>query len=162
MEFVLGLLMIFSFFFFFIRMSAIFAVGNYIHYATFMAARAYSSGTQGPDEQELRAKEVLDATVTNRFKSLVRAKSDAATIGGGAYYQEDAIRDFWNQGVSYHFKAKLTLYPITTKGQSIDMDLTSESWMPRNPSVKECEAQRDGLSARTGIPGVKVEWDNGC
>ena len=41
MEFVLGLMIVISFFFFFMKMSATFVVGNFIHYATFMSARAY-------------------------------------------------------------------------------------------------------------------------
>jgi Flp pilus assembly protein TadG len=66
MEFVLGLMVVFSFFFFFIRMSALFAIANYIHYATFMAARAYSSGSDTVDAREERAKEVVRAILAAR------------------------------------------------------------------------------------------------
>jgi len=163
MEFVLGLMVIFSFYFFFIRMSTLFAIANYVHYATFMAARAYSSGSLGPDERQLRAKEVLDATVTGKFKSLISSKPESVIIGDGPYYQESGMLDFWNQGVAFPFKAKLSLHPFTPKGKSIEMDLVSESWMPTHATINECEAQKRAMGAATGVSGVTaVEWDNGC
>ena len=159
MEFVLGLMVVFSFFFFFIRMSALFAIANYIHYATFMAARAYSSGSDLPEE---RAKEVLDATVSGKFKSLISTK-DQPLIGGGPYFQVDSKMDFWNQGVSFPFKAKLTMHPFTPKGQAIEMDLVSESWMPSNPTQAECSQLRSSMASKVvGVTNVVVEWDNGC
>jgi hypothetical protein len=161
MEFVLGLMVVFSFFFFFIRMSALFAVANYIHYATFMAARAYSSGSDTVDAREERAKEVLDATVTGKFKSLLTVK-DQPLIGGGPLYETERILDYWNQGVAYPFKAKLSLHPFTPKGQAIEMDLVSESWMPPNPTQAECRRELQRMQNITGVTNVVVEWDNGC
>ncbi len=46
MEFVLSLMVTLSFFFFFLKLSLMFAVGNYFHYATFMGARTYSSAAE--------------------------------------------------------------------------------------------------------------------
>jgi hypothetical protein len=161
MEFVLGLMVVFSFFFFFIRMSALFAIANYIHYATFMAARAYSSGSDIGDRRTERAQEVLDATVTGKFKSLLTVK-DQPLIGGGPLYEADSIKDYWNQGVAYPFKAKLSLHPFTPKGQAIEMDLVSESWMPPNPTQAECKRELQRMQNITGVTNVVVEWDNGC
>ncbi|MBU6155018.1 MAG: hypothetical protein KGP28_12005 [Bdellovibrionales bacterium] len=164
MEFVLGLMVIFSFFFFFIRMSALFAVSNYIHYATFMSARAFSSGSIDPEIRRERAREVLDATVTGKFKSLISAK-DEPLIGGGPFFEANPVSDFWNQGVSFPFKAKLSLHPFTPKGQAIEMDLVSESWMPTSPTIQECNAEKASIQnavGSAGVTGVIVEWDNGC
>jgi hypothetical protein len=163
-EFVLGLLVIFSFFFFYIRMSALFAIGNYIHYATFMAARAYSSGSKVQDEQIDRATEIMNAKVVGKFKSLVSAGNRKLEVGLGPIYREsNSPADSWNQGVSYNFKAKLSLYPWSKEGQSITMDLTSESWMPRNITEDECEAAKKQMNGGAiSVPNVKVEWDNGC
>ena len=158
MEFVLGLMVIFSFFFFFIRMSALFAVSNFIHYATFMSARAYSSGSVDSDTREERAREVLDSTVTGKFKSLITAV-DEPLIGGGPYFSANQATDFWNQGVSFPFKAKLSLHPFTPKDQAIEMELVSESWMPTNPTRQECLQEKANIRQNTG---QEVEWDNGC
>jgi hypothetical protein len=158
-EFVLGLMVIFSFFFFFVRMSAIFAVANYIHYATFMSARAYSSGAGKIDDAEEAARRVLDASVTGKFKSILSAGEPE--IGPGAIYEESPSKDFWNQGVVFPFKAKLTLHPFTPKGQAIEMDLASESWMPSNPTREECRNFQSKIKDLTGVSGVVVEWDNG-
>jgi hypothetical protein len=158
-EFVLGLLVIFSFFFFFIRMCAIFAVANYIHYATFMAARAYSSASGNNADREERASEVLDRTVKGKFKSLIRA--EAETVGRGDLY--DDTENFWNQGVSYPFKAKLSLHPFTPKSNAIVMDLVSESWMPTNPGLDEVKKEKDSIKASLqagGVSNVAVWWDH--
>jgi Flp pilus assembly protein TadG len=105
-EFILGLMIVISFFFFYVRMSAVFAVGNYIHYATFMAARAYASGTTTRDNQVSNANNVLQASLGGRFKSLIKASGGdgtsitGATIGPGPYFADPANQDAWNQGVT--------------------------------------------------------------
>ena len=158
-EFILGMMITMSFFVFYLKLSAVFAVGNYIHYATFMAARAYSSSAPAPDEQQLRGEDVLKSMVKGRFKSVIKESANGIFVGEGPYSQEDSMRNFWNHGATYSFTAKVSLYPWSNKNQSIVMDLTSESWMPRSVTLQECEALKRSIQP---IPGAKVEWDNGC
>jgi len=158
-EFILGMMITMSFFVFYLKLSAVFAVGNYIHYATFMAARAYSSSGAAPDEQQLRGEDVLKKMVKGRFKSVIKENASGIYVGEGPFFQEDPKRNYWNQGATYSFNAKLSLYPWSSKNQSIVMDLTSESWMPRNVTVQECETVKKSIQP---VPGAKVEWDNGC
>ncbi len=162
-EFVLGLLIVISFFFFYIRMSALFAVGNYIHYATFMAARAYSSGSTDQSIQEESGRNVLSYMVKGKFKSVIKAKNgDGINVGPGPYYQSYGPVEEWNQGASYEFTSKLSLYPWSKEGQSIQVDLTSESWMPREQSETECKASIGKVKEFLKIKNIAMEWDNGC
>jgi hypothetical protein len=158
-EFVLGMVLTFSFFFFYVKMCAVFAIGNYIHYATFMAARAYSSSAATPDVQQERAEEVMRKMVKGRFRTVIRENPEGVRVGPGPYFEEGP-QNSWNQGATYSFSAKLALYPWSTNRQSIELDLTSESWMLRNASRKECEDQKNSLKASLNAPGL--EWDNGC
>ena len=167
-EFVLGLMIVISFFFFYVKMAAVFAIGNYIHYATFMAARAYSSGAGTPDEQTANAEAVLQKMVAGRFKTLLKPSSDSsgsipgATVGPGPWYQEDAALDNWNQGVTYAYETKIALYPWSKGNQAITMKLTSESWMRREDSESECNAKKGRVQGGIRLQNISVEWDNGC
>ena len=170
-EFILGLMIVISFFFFYVRMCMVFAAGNYVHYATFMAARAYQSSAQNPGTQVENATSVITAMLGGRFKTLITGKGGdgnsipGAFIGPGPYYTENPIQDSWNQGVTYHFTGKLSLYPWSKTGQSIALDLQSESWMPREDTTDECNAKKaatQSLLSGTGVSNVTVEWDNGC
>lgn len=169
MEFVLGLLIVISFFFFFMKMSATFVVGNFIHYATFMSARAYMSSST---DQQGNAEKVLKQMVGGRWKGLIKPDSGASGsvpggfVGAGPIAQDNLSLDFWNQGVTFAYTSKLSIYPWSKEGQGIDLKLTSESWMPREESVSECnQTKTKVLSAisQGGVSGVVVEWDdNGC
>ncbi len=162
-EFLLGLMVVISFFFFYIRMCAVFAIGNYIHYATFMAARTLSSSSITADTQQSNAQAIMDAMVTNHFKTFITPVGPA-NIGPGDFFQTAPLRDNWNQGVSFEFKSKLSLYPWNKSGQSIDLDLTSNSWMPREETSDDCSAKRSkikGILAGNQVSVTDVEWDNG-
>ena len=163
-EFLLGLMVVISFFFFYIRMCAVFAIGNYIHYATFMAARTLSASTVSADQQESNAQAIVDAMITGHFKSFI-SPSGSPVIGPGDFYNNDSLQDSWNQGVSYSFKTKLSLYPWNKTGQSIDLDLTSNSWMPREEDAQGCKAKKAriiGVLVQNGIKNLTdIEWDNG-
>ncbi len=163
-EFVLGLMIVISFLAFYVKFSALFAVGNYIHYATFMAARAYSSSAPTRQDQEDRARQVMSRSVIGKFKALLAPKGDdGVSIGEGPYYQEDPGVQGWNTGVTYAFTSRIGLYPWSQKGQDLKLDLVSESWMPRNVTEAEVEQQRKRLEGGSviKIPQVQVEWDNG-
>ena len=162
-EFVLGLLVVITFFFFYVRLSAVFAISNYIQYATFMSARSLASSANAKDVQEETAKSVLESMVKGKFKSLITTKGDdAIKVGAGSYFDSLGPIEEWNHGASYHFTAKLSFYPFSSKNQSLLLDLTSESWMPRERSEEECLRAKSKIEADIGVPNVKVEWDNGC
>ncbi len=172
MEFVLGLMVVISFFAFFIKMSATFAIGNYIHYATFMSARAYMSSAKTKGDQQSNAEKVLKSMVGGRWKAIIKPDSNAAGsvpggfVGTGPIAEDSGLAlDNWNQGVTYSYASKLSVYPWNKEGQGIDLKLTSESWMPREESEDECNQTKSKVAAQigsTGLSNVAVEWDNGC
>lgn len=171
MEFVLGLMLVISFFFFFIKMAATFVVGNFIHYATFMSARAYMSSAKTVGDQQSNAEAVLQKMVGGRWKSLIKPDTNSSGsipggyVGPGPIFQESPSEDFWNQGATFAFTSKLSAYPWNKDGQGIDLKLQSESWMPREESVDECMQTKGKVTAAVsgaGISGAQVEWDNGC
>jgi hypothetical protein len=174
-EFILGLMIVISFFFFFVRMSMVFAAANYAHYATFMAARAYQSSAQNTETQVANATSVITAMLNKRFKTLITGKGGdgnsipGATIGPGPYFlagvSDPVQQDSWNQGVTFHFTGKLAMYPWSNNNQSIALDLQSESWLPREDTIDECNSKKvttQGLLSGAGVNNVVVEWDNGC
>jgi len=170
MEFVLGLMIVISFFFFFLKMSATFVVGNFIHYATFMSARAYMSSAKTQGDQQTNAEKVLQQMVGGRWKALIKPDSAAAGsvpggfIGAGSYAQDDPSLDNWNQGATFAYTSKLSIYPWSKEGQGIDLKLTSESWMPREQSEGETKDTMSKITAQlaqAGVSNVQVEWDNG-
>lgn len=166
-EFVLGLMIVISVFFFYVKLAANFAVGNFIHYATFMAARAYSASAVSPEAQTQNAEAVLQSWLVGRWRSLIKPNSEAsgavpgATVGPGPYFSEDPLKDNWNQGVTYSFQTQLAFYPWSRGNQAIKLDLVSESWMRREDSEVEARQKRDQIQASNRVPGVRVEWDNG-
>ena len=166
-EFVLGLMIVISFFFFFMKMSATFVVGNFIHYATFMSARAYMSSQ---DDQQGSAEDVLRKMVQGRWKALVKPDSAASGSVPGGYVGQGSLYspslDNWNQGTTFAYNANLSIYPWSKNGQGITLKLTSESWMPREQNKDECattKGKTQGAVSSAGIQNPSVEWDiNGC
>ncbi len=163
-EFALTLILMTGFFFFYLQLCILFAWGNYVHYATFMAARAYQAGGQSKADQTARAKSVI-------IKSLKRGASRPGEerlplfvrgVGGqevtGLQIDPPSqfnprVRDFsWLEGVRYTFRSKLFTLPLglgaTSKvknggggGRDSSVNsvtLTSESWLGREPNYDEC------------------------
>jgi hypothetical protein len=172
MEFVLSMLLLLTFFFFIVRLCAVFAIGNYIHYATFMGARAYFASAENIGAQMTRAESVMEASIGQRWKRFIKRREDEGNseipgvgIGGGYFFtNESQARNSWNQGVSFSFRSRLELYPWSRAGTSANLDLASESWLGREETAAECEATRTKIA--TSLPGdlknMNVEWDNGC
>jgi hypothetical protein len=166
-EFCLTIIMLFAFVLFFIQLTLMMAFGNYAHYATFMAARAYLSS--GPDDQDQadRARQVI---VQMLKKSQAAAGVDkwafiAKGVGGGdpggfqldASQTDDSNPDFsWLHGVRYKFKSRLMMIPLAGRpdGSANSVTLQSESWLGKEPSYSKCQA--DLQSHSSGI------FDNGC
>ncbi len=178
-EFALTLILLIAFVFFYFQLAMVFAWGNFVHYATFMSARAYLSSGPNRTEQVERSRNVIGRMLK---KSLVVSGKDrlptiAVGVGGGSDmtgFQVDPpaqfnskVRDFsWLEGVRYTFKSRLFLIPFAgssgqdqkgeDKKQSVNsVTLTSESWLGREPSFSECK----------GYLGEAFEIafiDNGC
>jgi hypothetical protein len=172
LEFTLGLLITLSFFFFYVKLAAVFAIGNYIHYATFMASRAYSASNSSQAAQTQAATQVMQKMLGGRWKNLIKPTGGdgtsitGATIGGGPYYSQTPKENAWNQGVTFTYQSSLSFYPASSPGASIVMKLTSESWMLREQSDEEVCNQKlqtiqGQVSGNVRAP-VQVEWDNGC
>ncbi len=142
-EFVLVFSMIMTVLFIFVQMSWGIAWGHYVHYATFMASRAYLSanGTQGEQYEAAGAvlRQMLKAGGKDPFPFLAPSRSagdrDAtgsepvpgAMVGTHpeAIGKEKSRLYSWAEGVQYNFNIKLFLLPISKivsddgKGQSI-------------------------------------------
>ncbi len=152
----------------FVQVALSFGVANYIHYATFMAARAYLSSRQTISDQHQAARDVADRMLKNgdqaRFRNIIKPATDGGgagdvSIGGPrlvAAGSGDARDRNWEQGVTYAFKAKLYMMPVIRSnnprhGNSITLE--SQSWLGREPSEEECGAY---MAKKNGLV------DNGC
>lgn len=170
-EFVLGLMVMISFFFFFIKMSAVFVIGNYIHYATFMSARTYMASADKLDTQKDNAEQVLRKMIAGRWKNIVKPDSSNTSgsvpggfIGSGGIMQDSPQSDYWNEGATFSYIAKMTMYPWNKEGDALELKLTSESWMPREQSEEECLGTKTKLQTQLKgvVPEAQLEWNNGC
>jgi hypothetical protein len=170
-EFVLGLMIMISFFFFFIKMAAVFVIGNYIHYATFMTARTYMASASKTETQKDNAELVLRKMIAGRWKNIIKPDTSTSSgsvpggfVGKGQIY-DDSPGDYWNEGATYSFIAHMTMHPWNAQGEVLELKLTSESWMPREQSEEECIATRQKIQSRIKalVPNSKIlEWQNGC
>jgi hypothetical protein len=174
-EFALTLVLLMSFMLFFVQLSLVLAFGNYVHYATFMAARAYLSAGSEKDDQQRRATEVIVKMLkrstgeqgTDKFPFI--AKGVGGTAITGLRFDSSALvpgsRDLgWLEGVQYHFKSRLFMLPfapLQSTRNSTDNDsgslnsltLVSESYLGKEMSYYDCVQ----LMRRSG-----AYFDNGC
>jgi hypothetical protein len=170
-EFALSMFLVFGMLFFFIQLSLMLSWGNFVQYATFMSARAYLSGGTSPQDQDERARDVLRRMVKrgnvssdDRFPAIAKGHEGdddsvkGASIGGGPGFAETNYNLSWMQGVRYTFRSRLFVLPIGRAGTRLSPEtgqaiLTSESWLGRDPTYREC------LGA---VQGLKGQIDNGC
>lgn len=171
LEFALVLFLLMAFLLFYVQLALMMGYGNYAHYATFMAARAYLSA--GPDEadQRQRAQNVIVRMVKkgqgqegmDRFPSIAQAAGDGdpkgVQIGDGPTFSASDKHLSWEQGVRYGFKSRLFLMPFGTgpgsaaSVSSSSVTLRSESWLGREPAYNDCQGD---MATKLGI------FDNGC
>ena len=171
-EFALTLMLLMGFVLFYLQLTFVFAFGNYVHYATFMAARAYLAAGDSPDDQEERARQVIAETLKKRNAAGIdRFPAMGTGVGGSDLpglqlkppreYDETNKNLSWLQGVRYSFRSRLFMLPLGGFRDKLDpiansVTLTSESWLGKEPSFNECAAE---LKARGA--GILV-FDNGC
>jgi len=165
-EFALTLILLMSFTMFFLRLSLMFGFGNYVHYATFMAARAYlAAGADGT--QEKRAEQVILAMLkksvntpgVDKFPMIAKGHG-GGNVPGLAFdherYEPGNPALSWMRGVRYTFRSRLFLIPFGgagSVGNLNEIELTSESWLGREPSYSECQGE---------MSKMRADWDNGC
>jgi hypothetical protein len=164
-EFALTMILFFSFFLFFLQLSLVMAYGNFVHYATFMSARAYLSAGPDQEDQQKRARDVIvqmlkksaGASGVERFPFI--AKGVGGTDPGGFEIMENGQGQSWLTGVRYTFKSKLMMIPMggtrSSKGAINSVTLTSESFLGREPTTAECLEYLRKF-------GQGVLYDNGC
>lgn len=177
-EFVLTLILFVGFLFFFMRLSYFLAYGNLVQYATFLAARSYQAAGPDPDDQVQRARLVVirllkkseGETGTERFPTIAQGVGAGdvagAVIGPGTGYNPTDDANSWLQGVRYTFRSRLFVSLLGSSPQSTapapqgevpgSVSLTSESWLGREPTESECQAEMGGLNGARGV------LDNGC
>lgn len=168
-EFILSMILLMSLVLFYFQLSMIFAFGSFVHYATFMSARAYLAAGPDPSDQKARAKAVIVKMLkkssgqagVDKFPSIAKGFGSGDPTGFQVdrppQFQKTNIDFSWLEGVRYTFRGRLFLLPL---GRSLTasqnrLELTSESWLGREPTAQEC--QDDMGKAKDG-------WifDNGC
>lgn len=171
-EFALSILLMMGFVLFFVQLSFLFAYGNLVHYATFMAARSYLAAGDSPEEQTERAKSVIIQLLkrsagmagVEKYPFIAKGEGNGGsnvpgliTLGDGPNFDPANSSLSWMQGVRYRFKGKLTSVPLGggKEGSANFLTLTSESWLGRERSAQECQ------KALSTIQGG-VLYDNGC
>lgn len=168
-EFALTITLFLTFTFFFLQLGLVFAFGNYVQYATFMAARSYLSAGPDSQDQEQRARYVIGTmlkrsafqTRTDKFPSIAKGyggdgEFPGLLVGRGSMYQENNDDTLWMTGVQYTFSGKLFPVPLgrSSNGTSLtSLQLTSESWLGRDPTDSECTS---------AMEKIKGSIDNGC
>jgi len=169
-EFALTMILISAFMFLFFQLSMVMGFSSYVQYATFMAARAYLAAGPSAQDQENRARTViqqmLKTTAGNgkdRLPSIAKGEggSDGAVPGLSfdAPQFDAKNRDYsWLRGIRYSFKGRVFLMPIgsgaATKPGAAFLSLTSESYLGRETTAEDCTTE---MQNRGG--GI---YDNGC
>jgi hypothetical protein len=174
-EFVLTLVLLMGFTLFYVQSTLVFAWGNYVHYATFMSARAMLSSAPTEQEQHDRAWRVAQRTLKrsngkDRFPSISQGfggnvgegfSSHGSSIGRHPQFVAGDSDYSWLEGVRYSFRSFLFKLPLggssSGSGSPNQLELTSESWLGREPTEAEC------LDYMRTLPGKAAEnLDNGC
>jgi hypothetical protein len=163
LEFILVSVLFFSFTFFHFKLSVLLAFGNYVHYATFMAARALLSGGSSEAEQMDSARTVITKMLKgqggDRFKAIAKEDGPGIQVGSSSRLNRQERSLTWLYGVRYSFKGKLFMISPGKAGSLKDQDnqlsLVSESWLGREVSDEECTTYIQTQSAA-------FELDNGC
>ncbi|MDR3607402.1 MAG: pilus assembly protein [Oligoflexia bacterium] len=172
-EFILTMTLMMGFVLFFLQISLVFAFGNYAHYATFMAARAYLSASEHADEQEQRAinvialmlKKSVNTPAIDRFPTIAKGEGGNSSATGLQFdlpdYNPARVDSSWGQGVRYTFKSRIFPMPMgmgTAASASQSMiTLKAESWLGREAGTDKCVPE---LQRRD--PHGKGIFDNGC
>jgi hypothetical protein len=169
-EFALSVFLTVGFFLFVVQLSFLFAYGNLVHYATFMAARAQLAAGLNGDDQDRRAKETIILLLkksvgqpgVEKYGFIAQGQGGGVDVPGytpkgGSVYNPKKNDFSWMYGVRYKFRGKVTSIPIGSSDAGVNyVTLTSESWLGVEPSYSECRSWMSGPQASGGM------IDNGC
>jgi TadE-like protein len=130
-EFIIVFTMILTMIFLFVEICWGMAIGHYVHYATYMASRAYMAGGQTHSDQTDAATKVLNTMLKNGGKDIFgfmapsRAGGERDTTGPepvkGAMVgthpemigKEHSRVYSWAEGVQYNYNLRVFLLPIS-------------------------------------------------
>jgi hypothetical protein len=166
-EFVLVFMILMAMIFVVVQMAWGLAFGHYVHYSTYMAARAYLSAGKTKQDQADAAKKVLEFMVKKGPKDIfpfiakAREGEERDVQGGaedvkGAFIgmhpkaegQEGSRFFSWAEGVQYNFQVPLYLFPLgfmkNDKGKTVELTKGSDT-------VKSVEF-------KGGIPFTSDAW----
>ena len=175
LEFALTLTLLISFILFFLQLTLLMGISNYIQYATFMAARAYLSSGPTQADQSNRAHSVINMMVKkganspgqDRFPTVIKGANGTDDTSVGLSIDPDPFNksDYsfsWIQGIRYEFQGRVFILPFGTsfspKSQQNTLSFTSETFLGREPSYSECQQQMP-TAPTSGQQGI---FDNGC
>ncbi len=158
-EFALTMVLLMAFILFFLQLTLVFGVGNYIHYATYMSARAYLAAGSTRDDQTQRANSVATRMLkksegqagTDKWPSIAQGKGEGDVKGLTLVSADPSnFSSSWMQGVRYNFKSRLFLLPLSGASGGVDKSineliLTSESWLGREPSYQDCQSEMENM-----------------
>ena len=171
-EFILMMLLMMGFVFFFLQVSLVFAYGNYVHYATFMSARALLAAGRSQDQQERAEKYIAIMLKQSAYTPGIERFPTIAQGQGGDFaeagmsinlpdYDANQVNYSWSQGIRYTFKSRIFPMAIgagAAQGSNQStITLKSESWLGREATTSDCApylVQHD--------PHGKGIFDNGC
>ena len=181
-EFALTMILLMAFTLFYVQISLAFSFGSFVHYATFMSARALLSSGPNQSDQYERAKNVIIHTLKksegepglDKFPTIAKAFGQGTLpgyiAGPGQQFQPTDISYSWMLGVQYKFRSKIFLLPLgKSTGASPSpmsrvppntMELTAESWLGMESSESDCRQQMSKGSGQSGGAGWRT--DNGC
>jgi hypothetical protein len=176
-EFALTMILFLAFILFYFQMTMVLAFGSFVHYATFMGARAYLAGGKVQSDHSQRAqdyiilmlKKSIGQSGVDKFPGIARATGGTGELTGLSIdppeqYNPTDVNWSWLQGIRYTFKAKLFLIPLAGTGAAANADLatvnalilTSESWLGREQTYYECQTSMNGTAGNGWF------FDNGC
>lgn len=167
-EFILVCLVVFFFLLFFLSISFVLILSQYMDYATFMAARTYKAAHGDAQEQQQQAQ-----TVFTSYTRLVLGSGLVKRVSPLQFIKVDPNgRDHQTEGVRAQYDLDLFYLPplfITGRAPSSGITLTSESFLGRDPNYDECTSFFKRFTDRLGIQmqfgnadySARME-DNGC
>lgn len=177
LEMIFALTILLGMIFFQVQVALVLAFGNYVQYATFMAARAYQSAGGSEQDSMERARAVLVAMLKKNAgqAGVDRWPAIAKGVGGDDVVKGAEIglapeasnagpgASSWMQGVRYTFQSRLFFFSLEKDGGSSasnsrqpagSVTLKSESWLGRDPANDACLREMSRLNAPM--------LDNGC
>lgn len=163
MEFIAITVVIFFFLLFFLSLSFVLVISDYIDYATFMAARTYKSSFGSPETQLEMAQRVFD-TYTEKINTIARNFRLEVVNNEADRRQSAGLKASYDIDIFYLPPLFIT---EADGGPPVSViTLSSETHLGRDPAISEVQQYFNEFSQRTGLgiegsPFVDNMDDNG-